>query len=84
VRPVASAVAIPTSAQNPELEAAGLVMAKPSWLAATALANSPQVGWWVSQPSRLATDSRTPITTGELMTLVPDSTTFFPCVSRSK
>ncbi len=64
----ASAAATPTSALKPELDAAGFVMAYVSSPVATFAATSAQVTLAVPvQPNRVASEVRTPRTTGDVM-----------------
>ncbi len=64
----ASAAATPTSALNPELDAAGFVMAYVSLPAATFAATSAQVTLVVPvQPNVVASEVRMPRATGDVM-----------------
>ena len=69
----ASAVATATSAENPELDACGLVMPKLNSPASAAAANSAHVGCLASQPRRLALSSQTPNAMGLVAIFVSPS-----------
>ncbi len=77
-----SAAVTPTSAENPELDAAGLVMPKVNLWARAAEAMSFQVTGLPSHPSSRALDAFSPSSTGETMTLVwVESRAFAPSIS---